>query len=192
MMICTGSRKKKASAKNRERIRETRLIKVADAESDPSTIYGRVGGSFAIAALVKHFSDAILADPAVGLGCPNKRLREWGEKPNLDRRYSGLKSQRWLWMCQVTGGPQIYVPTKPGKCPLSLENAHFALHISSAEFDIVARILRDSLNAFNVPQSDAEAILGVFASHKHEVTMGHVVEVLGQEPAPIVCPHGEH
>ena len=40
-------------------------------------LYDRLGGVFAIAAVVDHFSDAIVQNPIVGSAHANPALREW-------------------------------------------------------------------------------------------------------------------
>ena len=42
-----------------------------------SSLYDRLGGAFAIAAVVDHFSDAIISNPIVGQSSENPALREW-------------------------------------------------------------------------------------------------------------------
>ena len=44
--------------------------------TEPS-LYERLGGAFAIAAVVDHFSDAIVKNPIVGQTSENPALREW-------------------------------------------------------------------------------------------------------------------
>lgn len=75
-------------------------------------------------------------------------------------------------MCHVAGGPFEYVGTKPGHDPISLEEAHRDLEISSDEFDAVAAELGRSLDFFNVPRLEKEQVLAAFAAHKAEVTEG--------------------
>src|SRR5262245_44020593 len=67
------------------------------------SLYERLGGVFAIAAVVDHFSDAIVKNPIVGQKSKNPQLREWHTK-NLTR-LPGLKFMRTLWVCNVSGGP---------------------------------------------------------------------------------------
>jgi hemoglobin len=135
-----------------------------------SSLYDRLGGAFAIAAVVDHFSDAIVHNPTVGQTSENPALREWHTN-NLGR-LPGLKFMRTLWVCNVAGGPQQYAGTKPGSTPLGLEEAHRELKISPAEFDEVAAELGRSLDSFNVPQREKEEVLAAFAAHKSEVTEG--------------------
>ena len=67
------------------------------------TLYDRLGGVFAIAAVIDHFSDAIVKNPIVGQGSNNPTLREWHTKQL--GRLPGLKFMRTLWVCNVAGGP---------------------------------------------------------------------------------------
>src|SRR5262245_42229213 len=142
-------------------------------QTDPEkSLYERLGGVFAIAAVVDHFSDAVVKNPIVGQKSKNPQLREWHTK-NL-RRLPGLKFMRTLWVCNVSGGPFQFTPTKPGKTPLGLEEAHRNLRISPAEFDEVAAELGRTLDFFKVPKREKAEVLTAFAAHKDEVTAGYV------------------
>ena len=136
-----------------------------------STLYERLGGAFAIAAVVDHFSDAIIRNPIVGQSSENSALREW-HTDNL-ARLPGLKFMRTLWVCDVAGGPQGYAATEPGSTALGLEEAHRDLKISPDEFDEVAAELARTLDHFGVPDQEKEEVLGAFAAHKGEVTEGY-------------------
>src|SRR4030095_1679522 len=92
------------------------------------SLYERLGGVFAIAAVVNHFSDAVVKNPIVGQKSKNPQLRQWHTK-NLER-LPGLKCRRTLWVFNVSGGPFQFTATKPGKTPLGLEEAHRDLRIS--------------------------------------------------------------
>src|SRR5579864_2354824 len=136
------------------------------------SLYERLGGVFAIAAVVDHFSDAVVKNPIVGQKSKNPRLREWHTK-NLGR-LPGLKFMRTLWVCNVSGGPFQYTATRPGKTPLGLEEAHRDLRISPAEFDEVAAELGRTLDFFKVPKGEKGEVLAAFAAHKDEVTAGYL------------------
>jgi hemoglobin len=136
-----------------------------------SSLYERLGGAFAIAAVVDHFSDAIIQNAIVGQTSENPALREW-HTTNLER-LPGLKFMRTLWVCSVAGGPQEYAATKPGSTQLGLEEAHRELSISPAEFDEVAAELGRTLDVFKVPEREKEEVLAAFAAHKGEVTDGY-------------------
>jgi hemoglobin len=137
-----------------------------------ASLYERLGGVFAIAAVVDHFSDAIVRNPIVGQQSENPALREW--HTNNLVRLPGLKFMRTLWVCNVAGGPFQFEATRPGRTQLGLEEAHRPLMISPAEFDEVAAELERTLTAFNVPEGEKAEVLGAFAAHKDEVTEGYL------------------
>ena len=134
------------------------------------TLYDRLGGVFAIAAVIDHFSDAIVKNPIVGQASKNPTLREWHTKQL--GRLPGLKFMRTLWVCNVAGGSFEYSATKPGKTAVGLEEAHRELHITPAEFDEVAAELGRTLDFFKVPPTEKNEVLAAFAAHKGEVTDG--------------------
>jgi hemoglobin len=135
------------------------------------SLYERLGGVFAIAAVIDHFSDAVVKNPIVGQQSKNPQLAEWHTK-NLGR-LPGLKFMRTLWVCNVAGGPFQFMATKPGKTALGLEEAHRNLRISPAEFDEVAAELGRTLDFVKVPKPEKAEVLAAFAAHKGEVTAGY-------------------
>src|SRR5215213_5251614 len=146
----------------------------AHAQAKQSTpeksLYERLGGVFAIAAVVDHFSEAVVKNRVVGRNSKNPQLREWHTN-NLGR-LPGLKFMRTLWVCKVSGGPFEFTATKPGSTALGLEEAHRDLRISPAEFDEVAAELRRTLDFAKVPKREKAEVLAAFAAHKDEVTAG--------------------
>jgi hemoglobin len=135
-----------------------------------ATLYDRLGGVFAIAAVVDRFSDAIFDDPVAGRSSKNPLLRKWHTE-SLGR-LPGLKCMRRLWVCDVAGGPIHCAATRPGATPLGLEEAHRDLRITPEEFDAVAGVLSRTLDEFKIPQQEKDEVLGAFAAHKAEVTEG--------------------
>ena len=83
-------------------------------------LYERLGGVFAIAAVVDHFSDAIVQNPILGQRLENPERRAWHTKQLLSR----LEVHATLWACNVAGGTFSFAATKPGSTPLGLEEAH--------------------------------------------------------------------
>jgi len=143
----------------------------ASAQTTPEkSLYERLGGVFAISAVVDHFSDALVKNPVVGQDSKNPDLRNWHR--NSLARLAGLKFMRTLWVCEISGGPFKYSPTRPGSTPLGLENAHRNLKITPAEFDEVAAELSRTLDWAKVPAREKAEVLAAFAAHKNEVTEG--------------------
>ena len=134
------------------------------------TLYERLGGVFAIAALVNQFSDEVVKNAVAGQGSANPELREWHQEKR--DRLPGLKFMRTLWLCEVAGGPFQFNATKPGDTHLGLEEAHRDLRIAPAEFDAVAGVLAQTLDGFKVPGPEKDEVLAAFSAHKGEVTEG--------------------
>jgi hemoglobin len=141
-----------------------------------ASLYDRLGGAFAIAAVIDHFSDAVVENPIVGQKSENEALREWHTN-NLGR-LPGLKFMRTLWVCNVSGGPFQFSATRPGSTVLGLEEAHRELKISPEEFDEVAAELGRTLDFVKVPQQEKEEVLAAFAAHKGEVTDGYAAAAM--------------
>ena len=135
------------------------------------SLYDRLGGVFAIAAVIDRFSDALIQNPVVGQTSQNPALRQWHTESLA--RLPGLKFMRTLWVCDVAGGPFDFSATRPGRTDLGLEEAHRNLQISPEEFDEVAAELARTLDFFNVPEPEKQEVLGAFAAHKDEVTEGY-------------------
>lgn len=136
-----------------------------------ASLYERLGGAYPIAAVVDHFSDAVVRNPITGQGSKDPKLDEWSTD-DLGR-LPGLKFMRTLWVCNIAGGPQGYGATKPGSADLGLEEAHRELEISPAIFDELVAELGRSLDHFNVPEKEKGEVLAAFAAHKGEVTEGY-------------------
>jgi hemoglobin len=134
------------------------------------SLYDRLGGVFAIAAVVDKFSDAVVKNSIAGQDSENPELREWHREKLA--RLPGLKFMRTLWLCEVAGGPFQFSATHPGATHLGLEEAHRDLRIASNEFDAVAQELGRTLDDFQVPTREKDEVLGAFAAHKGEVTEG--------------------
>lgn len=137
------------------------------------SLYDRLGGVFAIAAVIDHFSDEVVKNQKAGQGSKNPQLHEWHNEKLA--RLPGLKFMRTLWVCNVAGGPFEYSATKPGATLLGLEEAHREFQITPDEFDEVAAVLAGSLDHFQVPEKEKQEVLGAFAAHKDEVTEGSKV-----------------
>jgi hemoglobin len=91
---------------------------VQAAPTNQKTLYERLGGVFAIAAVVDHFSDALVKNPIVGQTSRNPALREW-HTANL-KRLPGLKFMRTLWVCAAAGGPFPALSCVAWQCQTSL------------------------------------------------------------------------
>ena len=81
---------------------------------------------------------------------------------------------RTLWLCAVAGGPFQYTATNPGAHRARARGgASRPANLAGGVPDQVAAELARSLDRFQVPGPDKEAVLGAFAAHKGEVTEGY-------------------
>ncbi|HNS79625.1 MAG TPA: group 1 truncated hemoglobin [Syntrophorhabdus sp.] len=127
------------------------------------SLYDRLGGVYAIAAVVDRFSDRLLENPKIVEA--NPELKKWHTE-DYKVRMAGLKFNRTLWVCAGTGGPYQYTAK-------NMRDAHLDLHISPEVFDEVAMELAKTLDEFGVPEKEKNEVLGAFAAHKDEVTAGY-------------------
>jgi hemoglobin len=133
--------------------------------SDEPTLYDRLGGVYAIAAVIDHFSDRLLENRKIVNS--NPELEEWHTE-EYKVRLPGLKFNRTLWVCAISGGPYHYTAK-------NLHDAHFNLHIAPEIFDEVASELAKSLDHFDVAEREKQEVLAAFAAQKSDVTAGAVV-----------------
>ena len=124
------------------------------------SLYERLGGVYAIAAVVDQFSEQILKNPRIVNA--NPQLKEWHTEKYRERM-PGLKFNRTLWVCAVSGGPYEYTAK-------SLDEAHSDLHISPEVFDEVSAVLASALDHFNVPAREKDEVLAAFNAQKPDVT----------------------
>jgi hemoglobin len=126
------------------------------------SLYERLGGAYAISAVVDYFSDQLVERGTIERENPN--IKDWNENEAASR-LPGLKFLRTLWVCAIAGGPFEYTG-------LPLDDAHFELQLSSSDFDEVSAVLADALDHFNVPPHEKEEVLAAFEAHKPQVTAG--------------------
>ena len=127
-----------------------------------NSLYERLGGVYAIAAVVDRFSDQLLENPKIFNS--KSQLKEWHTE-KYKERLPGLKFNRTLWVCAVSGGPYEYTAK-------SLHDAHLELHIPPEVFDEVSAELGRALDYFKVPQREKEEALAAFDAQKSHVTAG--------------------
>jgi hemoglobin len=126
------------------------------------TLYERLGGIFAIAAVIDSFSDRLLKNPMIVDA--NPELHEW-HTVTYHTRMPGLKWGRTLWLADKAGGPFEYTGRE-------LRDAHWDLKISPEVFDEVAKELANTLDDFKVPEREKGEVLAAFAAEKSEVDAG--------------------
>ena len=124
------------------------------------TLYERLGGIFAIAAVIDNFSDRLVKNPKIVNA--NPELREW-HTVTYHTRMPGLKWGRTLWVAMKAGGPFQYTG-------LEMRDAHWDLKISPEVFDEVTQELINAMDDFKVPEREKAEVLAAFGAEKGEVT----------------------
>ncbi|MBI4501923.1 MAG: group 1 truncated hemoglobin [Gemmatimonadetes bacterium] len=117
-----------------------------------SSLYKRLGGYDAIAAVTDDFLSRMLGDP---------KMAAYFE--NVDEKGKQRVRQMIVdQLCAATGGPCVYVGA-------DMPTAHKDLHISEAAFTVAAQYLAQSLDKFTVPQKEKDELLGIVASTKNDI-----------------------
>jgi hemoglobin len=124
---------------------------------EPS-LYERLGGIFAIAAVVNRFSDQIIINPKLNR---NPALVAWNEK-EAPTRLPGLKFMRTLWVAALAGGPFAYTG-------LPLHDAHLQFHLTPEEFDEVGAEIVRALDYYHVPEREKKELVDAYMQSKPEV-----------------------
>ena len=131
---------------------------MTDSRRAEQSLYERVGGIYAIAAVVDRFSDAILINPKLN---QNPALKAWNES-QVAARLPGLKFGRTIWLAALTGGPFEYTG-------LPLHEAHKHLRLTSDEFDEVGAEIVRALDHYDVPEQEKNELVSAYMLSKPEV-----------------------
>jgi hemoglobin len=130
----------------------------ATAVAEEPSLYERLGGIFAIAAVVDRFSDQIITNPKLN---QNPALKAWNET-EAEFRLPGLKFGRTQWVAALAGGPFEYTG-------LPLEEAHKDLHLTAEEFaEVGAEIVR-ALDYYKVPEREKQELVAAYMTAMPEV-----------------------
>jgi hemoglobin len=120
-------------------------------ESKPS-LYKRLGGYDAIAAVVDDFLGRMLADPKLGRFFT-------GFSADSKKRVRQLIVDQ---LCAATGGPCVYI----GR---DMKTAHAGAGITDAEWQTAVMHLTATLEKFRVPEKERAEVLGAISSMKADI-----------------------
>jgi hemoglobin len=122
------------------------------------SLYDRLGGIFAIAAVVDRFSDQIILNPKLN---KNPALIAWNTK-EAATRLPGLKFMRTLWVAALAGGPFKY-------SGMPLHDAHTRFSLTSEEFDEVGAEIVRALDYYKVPEREKQELVTAYMRSKPDV-----------------------
>jgi len=123
----------------------------AHAQTAP-TLYKRLGGYDAIAAVTDDFLGKLAGDPQLG------RFFGGHSSDSLKRIRQNIVDQ----LCAATGGPCVYV----GR---DMKTAHAGLKISEKDWDTTVKYLVATLDKFNVPAKEKDEVLGAVGGLKKDI-----------------------
>ena len=130
----------------------------ATATAGEPSLYDRLGGIFAISAVVDRFSDEIITNPKLNV---NPALKAWNET-EAAVRLPGLKFMRTLWIASLAGGPFDYTG-------LPLEDAHREFHLTADEFSEVGAEIVRALDYYKVPEREKQELVDAYMQSMPEV-----------------------
>jgi hemoglobin len=122
------------------------------------SLYDRLGGIFAISAVVNRFSDEIITNPKLNV---NPALKAWNDN-EAATRLPGLKFMRTIWIAALTGGPFTYTG-------LPLHDAHTRFSLTSEEFDEVGAEIVRALDFYGVPEREKSQLVDAYMLTKPDV-----------------------
>ena len=130
----------------------------APAQPAEGTLFERLGGIFAIAAVVDRFSDEIIKNPKLN---ENPNLKAWNEN-EAATRLPGLKWLRTQWIAAMAGAPIEYTG-------LPLSEAHDRFDLTEEEFaEVGAEIVR-ALDFYQVPEREKQELVTAYNTAMGEV-----------------------
>ncbi|AGN01897.1 globin [Salinarchaeum sp. Harcht-Bsk1] len=113
------------------------------------TLYDRLGGQDAIAAVVDDFYDRLVADPDLG---------PFFDDADLER----LRETQTDFLCEAAGGPETYDGP-------SVRDAHLEVPFEPAHIERAVELLYESLDEYDVEGEDADAVVGAVAQFEAEL-----------------------
>ena len=113
------------------------------------TLYDRLGGHDGIRAVVDDFYDRLVADDELG------PLFE-------DADLETLRKTQTDFLCEAAGGPETYDAAP-------VREAHLHVPFTPELIQRAIDILYESLDAFDVPEEDADAVVGAIAAYEEDL-----------------------
>jgi hemoglobin len=127
-------------------------------ETQPTSLYDRLGGIYNIATVVDDFIDRIMVDDRLNAN------------PRVDEAHhrvlpSGFKYLVAEQVGEASGGPQRYT----GR---SMEDTHRDLLITSQEWEAFIDDLNQTLDKFQVPQQERSELLAIIQTTRQAIVDG--------------------
>ncbi|HXY15247.1 MAG TPA: group 1 truncated hemoglobin [Terriglobales bacterium] len=123
-----------------------------NATSQSQSLYARLGGYDALAAVTKDFIGRLATDPQlsrffVGLNDASK---------------ARVEAHVIDFLCVATGGPCLYTGQ-------DMKTAHTGLHITESDWNASSAHLTETLNKFHVPQKEQTEVMSAITGLKGDI-----------------------
>jgi hemoglobin len=128
------------------------LAPAAGASTQEKSLYQRIGGYDALAAVVDDFLGRLLND---------KKFEKFfiGQSTDSEKK---IRQHVIDQLCVAAGGPCIYL----GR---DMKTSHGGLGITAAEWDAAAKHLADSLDKFKVPAKEKDEVLAFVTTLRKDI-----------------------
>lgn len=130
------------------------LFTAGSLQAEQKTLYGRLGGKKAIAAVVDQFVSNVAADGRI-----NGYFKAAASDP---KRLAAFKGKLVDQICEASGGPCKY----KGK---DMKSAHAGMGVDGPAFDALVEDLVQALDKFHVATEDKNTLLGVLGPMKSDI-----------------------
>lgn len=128
------------------------LAAAAAAQEKPKSLYARLGGYDAIAAVTDDFFGRMMKDPQLG-----RFFKNMSEDSKIRARQLTVDL-----LCHMTGGPCYYI----GR---DMKRAHQGMGITEGDWDLSVKYLKETLNKFKVPDKEQEEVLKAISGTKKDI-----------------------
>jgi hemoglobin len=116
------------------------------------SLYKRLGGHDALAAVTDDFVGRLATDPKLG------RFFAGHNEAGLKR----IRQHVVDFLCVATGGPCVYTGQ-------DMKTAHTGLHITEDDWNVTVKHLVETLDKFNVPEKEKGEVLGAISGLKGDI-----------------------
>lgn len=121
-------------------------------EMKEKSLYERLGGYNALAAVTDDFAGRLVNDKKLGkyfIGLSDDSMKK-------------LRQHVIDFLCQATGGPCLYT----GR---DMKLAHAGLEITEEEWDVSVELLKETLRKFKVPEREMKEVLEAIGGLKKDI-----------------------
>jgi hemoglobin len=116
------------------------------------TLYQRIGGYDAIAAVVDDFVMQLASDPSIGVMF----------KGHSEDSMKKIRQHVIDFICAAAGGPCLY----SGR---DMKTTHKGLGITEAQWNTSVQYLKNTLNKFKVPEQEQNDLFAAVSSIKNDI-----------------------